>query len=482
MNTKRTFLLILLCALTAAMLTAFSACEEIDVSNTKNLDSVTVVNVPETTVPIGGFDDAGIILQLNYSDETIEQIPLTEKMLPIEYRELLQTPGTHNIAVMYRKKVAAFTLKVGIEHVVTFKNALGVTVKTCSWAVGDEPDISAPTDEEMQVEGYRFLGTYDSDYASLTEGGTVTGNYVKTWKVYFYNNDVTLIKTVVVDDGEAAAEPTEAERAADGYNWIVWDKNFSHVTADIQVCGFYVAVTTEPEPDPEPAADEYFLFYLLPDNTYSVSPKNFDDLPFDIVIPAEFEGISVTAIGENAFKNCAAIESVTIPSSIVSIGKDAFRGCASLTYVSLGGVKTLGEGAFWGCKNLSFVSASDNLTSIGYRAFFNCGSLSAFIIGGEVTSIGEEAFYNCGLEEIIVPATVNSVGNSAFNSCTSLTSATVGSGYISGNMFYGCTVLECVTIGNSVTSIGYHAFENCTSLASVTIPDSVTSIGSYAFH
>jgi BspA type Leucine rich repeat region (6 copies) len=38
-----------------------------------------------------------------------------------------------------------------------------------------------------------------------------------------------------------------------------------------------------------------------------------------------------------------------------------------------------------------------------------------------------------------------------------------------------------VAIPNSVTSIGYFAFDHCTSLTSVTIPNSVTYIGDYAF-
>ena len=48
--------------------------------------------------------------------------------------------------------------------------------------------------------------------------------------------------------------------------------------------------------------------------------------------------------------------------------------------------------------------------------------------------------------------------------------------------FYNCSGLTSVTIGNSVTSIGYEAFYNCSGLTSITIPDSVTSIGSSAFN
>jgi hypothetical protein len=44
-----------------------------------------------------------------------------------------------------------------------------------------------------------------------------------------------------------------------------------------------------------------------------------------------------------------------------------------------------------------------------------------------------------------------------------------------------CASLTNVTIGNSVTNIGEHAFDECASLVSVTIPNSVTNIGDFAF-
>ena len=41
--------------------------------------------------------------------------------------------------------------------------------------------------------------------------------------------------------------------------------------------------------------------------------------------------------------------------------------------------------------------------------------------------------------------------------------------------------MTSVTIGDSVTAIGYGAFYSCSSLTSIVIPDSVTSIGDSAF-
>ncbi len=48
--------------------------------------------------------------------------------------------------------------------------------------------------------------------------------------------------------------------------------------------------------------------------------------------------------------------------------------------------------------------------------------------------------------------------------------------------YYYTSSITSVSIGDSVTSIGEHAFYNCTSLTSVTIGDGVKSIGEYAFY
>ena len=65
-----------------------------------------------------------------------------------------------------------------------------------------------------------------------------------------------------------------------------------------------------------------------------------------------------------------------------------------------------------------------------------------------------------GLTSVTIPNSVTSIGNHAFRYCFGLTS---------------------VTIPNSVTSIGDEAFYDCSGLTSVTIGSGVTSIGNNAF-
>ena len=93
------------------------------------------------------------------------------------------------------------------------------------------------------------------------------------------------------------------------------------------------------------------------------------------------------------------------------------------------------------------------------------------------------SFSGCQLTvTVTIPDSVTSLGSHAFYNNRALTSVTIGNSVTSiGELaFYNCISLTSVTIGNSVTSIGKSAFTE-TALTSVTIPDSVTSIGESAF-
>ena len=135
---------------------------------------------------------------------------------------------------------------------------------------------------------------------------------------------------------------------------------------------------------------------------------------------------SVTSIGEDAFLGCSGLKSVTIPNSVTSIGSSAFSFCSGLTNI---------------------VVQSGNTK---YDSRNNC---NAIIEKASNTLIA-------GCKNTIIPNSVTSIGNSAFEGCSGLTS---------------------ITIPNSVTSIDGFVFRDCSGLTSVTIPNSVTSIGDCAF-
>ena len=83
---------------------------------------------------------------------------------------------------------------------------------------------------------------------------------------------------------------------------------------------------------------------------------------------------------------------------------------------------------------------------------------------------------------IIIPETtvfndftyrVTSIGEHAFDCCSSLTTVVVPDGVMSieYRAFFGCQLLTNITIPNSVTSIGTEAFYDCSSLTSIVLPD-----------
>ena len=130
------------------------------------------------------------------------------------------------------------------------------------------------------------------------------------------------------------------------------------------------------------------------------------------------------------------------------------------------------------------VVIEDGVTSIGNSAFDSCSNLTSITIPDSVSSIGNFVFYGCSsLTSITIPDRVTSIEKYAFYNCSGLTSITIPDSVtsIGESAFRNCTSLTSITIPDSVTSIGKSAFSNCSSLTSITIPNGVTSIGESAF-
>ena len=97
--------------------------------------------------------------------------------------------------------------------------------------------------------------------------------------------------------------------------------------------------------------------------------------------------------------------------------------------------------------------------------------------------------YNGNNNNVVIPnkiegKNVTSIGEYAFESCTSITSVTISNKVtnIGDYAFENCTNLASITIPDSVTNIGQRAFLFCDKIKSITIPDNVTNIGEYVFY
>lgn len=219
---------------------------------------------------------------------------------------------------------------------------------------------------------------------------------------------------------------------------------------------------------------------------------------------------SVVSIGGAAFRNCGALETVTIPDGTVlaSIEGQAFADCSSLkSFVIPDGVTTMGDNVFIRCKSLSSVTIGKNLTSIEISAFAGCEALMTVTIPEDaaLTSIGEYAFSNCAirtitlpenlktigggafrdcsLTQIKIPDSVTTIGGQAFSDCRSLARVTMGAGVtsIGGSAFYNCSTLISINLSEGVIAIEDYTFKGCSALKSIVIPDAVTWIGPLAF-
>ena len=234
-------------------------------------------------------------------------------------------------------------------------------------------------------------------------------------------------------------------------------------------------------------------------------------------------------IPQRAFKDCASLGSVIIPTTVKRIGKDAFAGCNSLEKVYYEG-----NVAEWNALTTNIADGNDYLTNATIYYYseelpqingdwwhyingevteygdldvkitlkLNNDGRSYYVYRGEVligeetdakisdvnpadgypiTRIGESAFIDTEITSVTFGANITSIGRQAFAGCSKLTSVNIKDNVkeISRMAFYNCTGLTTVNIGSGVNSIGERAFEDCPNLTHIEVNENNPDFASF---
>ena len=97
-----------------------------------------------------------------------------------------------------------------------------------------------------------------------------------------------------------------------------------------------------------------------------------------LVIPSHLGGMSVVAIGDNAFSGREELTTVTIPEGIRRVGDKAFSGCSGLHTVTLpSSLREIGDEAFKECLSLNDIKMPEKIERLGREAFWSPLGMSA---------------------------------------------------------------------------------------------------------
>ena len=271
----------------------------------------------------------------------------------------------------------------------------------------------------------------------------------------------------------------------------------------------------------------------------SVTILSYKGTQEHLIIPAQIDGLPVTAIADGAFAESEILETLIIPESIITIGTGILAGCETLHSLqtplmgekregtqylgylfgatkhednardiptSLTCLRLVGEWqslpaySLFDCNDLICLALPEKTTVIEKFALYNCASLKQITGLDKVVTFGDRALMDCSALQIVTLSNaLEAIGFGAFEGCKSIRSLTLpfvgGSrtentylGYLFGAAqpdfakgFYPANLAR-VTLTQGCQTLGNYAFFECESLKEVNLPEGLTSIGVRAFY
>lgn len=195
----------------------------------------------------------------------------------------------------------------------------------------------------------------------------------------------------------------------------------------------------------------------------------------------------LTELGKWTFQKCVSLTAARLPKYTKTIGQYAFVDCTALTETVIPfSIGEVGDYAYFRCENLESLTFGD-----GDQSNITGGKIGKYAFG-DSTYNAQKGEYSHPLKKITdvnIPNSITTIGEGAFEGCSGIVSLTCEDKFasftdeqtIQKKAFYNCWALTDVKYSSTLTLIGESAFESCTSLASLNIPNNVTEIGKAAY-
>lgn len=201
------------------------------------------------------------------------------------------------------------------------------------------------------------------------------------------------------------------------------------------------------------ATDSYTLVYYTDTTTVK-----------ELVIPDEFNGKPVTAIGRLAISSADTLEVIQIGENITEIDDWGITGCTHLkaievaedneNYCSIDGVLF--------SEDMKTLITYPNANTAEYSADGSLQEKATYSVPNGVKVISKCAFYKCyALEEVILPDSIKIIDERAFHKCENM---------------------KKINFPEGLTTIGFDAFIGCLGLEEVILPSTIEEIGDFAFY
>jgi len=282
-----------------------------------------------------------------------------------------------------------------------------------------------------------------------------------------------------------------------------------------------------------------FDFVRTQSNTAEIVAINSVDvrhLSIPATVEIDGEELAVSGIADCALANCDSLVSVQLPPSLRHLCTYAFHNCKVLSEINLEHVTYIGDQCFKNCKSLKSVTLNEAvLLQRAPFAFTDLDEINVLTRDGKVENYGNVltkflelrittlgcknselpygtlgikkwAFAFSGIEALSLPRTLRSIDEYAFSYTEKLRSIIIPEieelgeaaflyskkleevifregklKEIRKNAFAGCEALHTVELPTGLERICDYAFDSCVGLAKINLPHGLTEIGQSAF-